>query len=133
MVEINIRDNNIQLEEFKVERTNQWNHETGKSEVIPKTCIIINNIPKSISDKMKAQVKGNAKTEAFGRFKFEGSVSFNINDFYITLHNVELSGWTHETSRSRLKINFRPLEGFGYLSGMGLNVLREEKLKAIGL
>ena len=133
MVEINIRDNNIQLEEFKVERTHQWNDEIGKSEIIPKTCIIINNISKDTSDKMKAQVQGGAKTGAFGRFKFQGSVSFNINDFYITLHNVDLSGWSYEVRHNRLKINFRPLDGFGYLSGMGLNVLREEKLKAIGL
>ena len=133
MIEINIQDNKIQLEEFKVERTYQWNDVNGRNEIIPKTCIILNNISKETSDKMKALVKGNAKTEAFGRFKFQGSVSFNINDFYITLHNADLSGWSYEVRDSRLKINFKPLDGFGYLSGMGLNVLREEKLKAIGL
>lgn len=126
MIEINIQDNKTQLEEFKVERN-------SRNEIIFKTCIILNNISRETSNKMKDLLKGTNKTEAFGRFKFQGSVSFNINDFYITLHNVDLSGWSYEVRDSRLKINFKPLEGFGYLSGMGLSVLRDEKLKSLGI
>lgn len=63
MVEINIRNKEIQLEEFKVERTYDWNKETHQNDIIPKTCIIIKDISKTLSDEMKSLIQGGKKLD----------------------------------------------------------------------
>jgi len=130
MKEIILNDNSTILSEFKVERVHQWNSETKINELVYKTFISIIGLSKDKSDEMKKVLKGESPTKSFGRFDFEGDVSFNINDFYITLYNVSLSDWKYDRWDT-LNINFKPLNGFGYLSGMGLNVLRDQKLNQI--
>ena len=131
MKEIILNDGKTILSEFKVERVYEWNDVTRKNDLVHKTFISMSDISKKVSDEMKSLIQGDAPSKGFGRFDFEGDVSFNINDFYITLYNVSISGWKYEARRNCLKINFTPLDGFGYLSGMGLNVLRDQKLNQI--
>ena len=133
MIEINVKNKDIILSEFKVEQVYSWNDIKGKNDLVHKTFISISNISKDVANEIKKQLKGDNPTKGFGRFDFEGSVTFNINDFYITLFNVSLSNWTYGTVRGEgnLKINFTPLDGFGYLSGMGLSVLRDQKLSEL--
>jgi hypothetical protein len=78
-------------------------------------------------------LRGDGKTLPFGRFDFKGCVTFSINNFYISLYNVYLSGFSVILGIDRLTINFKPLDNFEYSSGMGLGVLRELKLKDIGI
>ena len=125
MIEILVNDGSTTLEEFKVERVYEQNI------LVHKTYLSVSNITKEGSDMLKKQIQGDRPSKGFGRFDFEGSVSFNINDFYVTLYNVTLTNWTYEKRFNKLKINFAPLDGFGYLSGMGLNVLRDQKLSQI--
>ena len=131
MVEILINDNTTILSDFKVERVYEWNDVTRKSELVHKTFISMSDISKTKADEIKKYLQGDSPSKGFGRFDFEGDVSFNINNFYITLYNISLSDWKYEVRHNRLKINFKPLNGFGYLSGMGLNVLRDQKLNQI--
>lgn len=121
MLEVFVNNDISILSEFKIEKDYNKGH---------KTYICISNVDRKLCDSIKSQLRGDNPIKAFGRFDFEGSVSFNINNFYITLYNVSLSNWTYEKN-SFLKLNFIPLDGFGYLSGMGLNVLREQKLNQI--
>lgn len=133
MTEIILNNKESILSEFKVERVYQWNEDTRKNDLVHKTFISITNISKETANDIKNQLKGDNPTKGFGRFDFDGDVNFNINDFYITLYNVSLSNWSYQVSRGvgQLKINFTPLDGFGYLSGMGLNVLRNQKLSQV--
>lgn len=133
MIEINVKNKDIILSEFKVEQVYSWNDIKGKNDLVHKTFISISNISKDVANEIKKQLKGDNPTKGFGRFDFEGSVTFNINDFYITLFNVSLSNCTYGIVRGEgsLKINFTPLDGFGYLSGMGLSVLRDQKLSEL--
>lgn len=131
MIEVVINEKSVILDEFKIERVYEWDSNLRENILVHKTYVCISNISKELSDKIKNQVRGNNPTKGFGRFDFEGSVSFNVNDFYVTLYNVSLSNWSYENRTKRLRINFTPLEGFGYLSGMGLNVLRDQKLSQI--
>lgn len=131
MIEIIINDGYTILDEFKVEMVYKWNSSPRESALVYKTYVCVSNITKELADQIKDQIKGDNPAKGFGRFDFEGSVSFNINSFYVTLYNVSLSNWTYDNKLNRLKINFTPLDGFGYLSGMGLNVLREQKLSQI--
>lgn len=127
MIEVKVKNKETILNEFKVEQN--WERGT----LVHKTYICISHISKELADEIKKQVQGDNPTKGFGRFDFEGDVSFNINNFYITLYNVSLSNWTYQTYRGigHLKINFTPLKGFGYLSGMGLNVMRDQKLSTL--
>jgi len=131
MIEVVINDRTTILDEFKVERVYEWDSTLRKNILIHKTYVCMSDITKELADKIKDQIRGNNPTKGFGRFDFEGSVSFNVNDFYVTLYNVSLSNWAYDKKLNRVKINFTPLEGFGYLSGMGLNVLRDQKLSQI--
>jgi hypothetical protein len=131
MIEIIVNDHNTILDEFKVERVYEWDSNLRKNILIHKTYVCVSDISKELADQIKDQIKGDNPTKGFGRFDFEGSVSFNVNDFYVTLYNVSLSNWAYDKRLNRLKINFTPLDGFGYLSGMGLNVLRDQKLSQI--
>ena len=131
MIEIIVNDHNTILDEFKVERVYEWDSNLRKNILVHKTYVCVSDISKELSDQIKDQIKGDNPTKGFGRFDFEGSVSFNVNDFYVTLYNVSLSNWAYDKRLNRLKINFTPLDGFGYLSGMGLNVLRDQKLSQI--
>jgi hypothetical protein len=131
MIEIIVNDHNTILDEFKVERVYEWDSNLRKNILVHKTYVCVSDISKEIADQIKDQIKGDNPTKGFGRFDFEGSVSFNVNDFYVTLYNVSLSNWAYDKRLNRLKINFTPLDGFGYLSGMGLNVLRDQKLSQI--
>ena len=133
MLEVSIKNKDIKLDQFKDEMFSEWDKDINKSKLVKKVCIILNGINKQISDNIKDAIRGNAKLKAFGRFEFQGSISFNINDFYITLHNVDISGFVWDSSHNRLQINFKELPGFGYLSGMGTNVLRDQKLKDLGI
>ncbi len=131
MIEILVNDGSTTLEEFKVERVYEWDSNLRKNLLVHKTYLSVSNITKEGSDILKKQIQGDRPSKGFGRFDFEGSVSFNINDFYVTLYNVTLTNWTYDKRLNKLKINFAPLDGFGYLSGMGLNVLRDQKLSQI--
>jgi hypothetical protein len=133
MIEILVNDGSTTLEEFKVERVYEWDPNLKEKILVHKTYLSVSNITKEGSDMLKKQIQGDRPSKGFGRFDFEGSVSFNINDFYVTLYNVTLTNWTYEKRFNKLilKINFAPLDGFGYLSGMGLNVLRDQKLSQI--
>lgn len=131
MIEVIVNDKKTILDEFKVERVYEWNSSLRESVLVHKTYVCVSNITKELADQIKDQIKGDNPSKGFGRFDFEGSVSFNVNDFYVTLYNVSLSNWAYDKKLNRLKINFTPLDGFGYLSGMGLNVLREQKLSQI--
>jgi hypothetical protein len=131
MIEIIVNDHNTILDEFKVERVYEWDSNLRKNILVHKTYVCVSDISKELADQIKDQIKGDNPTKGFGRFDFEGSVSFNVNDFYVTLYNVSLSNWAYDKRLNRLKINFTPLDGFGYLSGMGLNVLRDQKLSQI--
>jgi hypothetical protein len=131
MIEIIVNDHNTILDEFKVERVYEWDSNLRKNILVHKTYVCVSDISKELADQIKDQIKGDNPTKGFGRFDFEGSVSFNVNDFYVTLYNVSLSNWAYDKKLNRLKINFTPLDGFGYLSGMGLNVLRDQKLSQI--
>lgn len=131
MIEIIVNDHNTILDEFKVERVYEWDSNLRKNILVHKTYVCVSDISKELAEQIKDQIKGDNPTKGFGRFDFEGSVSFNVNDFYVTLYNVSLSNWAYDKKLNRLKINFIPLDGFGYLSGMGLNVLRDQKLSQI--
>lgn len=123
--------NDPKIEEFKVERVYEWDDTKKENRLVHKTFISFSGINASVAKDVKDKLKGDSKSRAFGRFDFEGSVSFQIDGFYATLYNISLSDFRFEKTTNRLKINFTPLDGFGYLSGMGINVLRDQKLEQI--
>ena len=121
MKEIIVNDNNTILSEFKIERVYEWDDATKTNYLVHKTFISMIGLSKDKSDEMKKIIQGDSPSKEFGRFGY----------FYITLYGVSLSSWKYEARRNCLRINFTPLDGFGYLSGMGLNVLRDQKLNQI--
>lgn len=137
MVEINIKDDVIQVEEFKVVRN--LNYKTGNTTAVNdmRVCIILRNISLEEVNNIKSKL---SEIHSPKGFSFKGSVTFNINDFYFCLYNVYLSGggpflegFSYIRGIKTLTINFKPLADFEYSSGMGLGVLRELKLKEIGI
>ncbi len=108
--------NDPKIEEFKVERVYEWDDIKRKNYLVYKTFISFSGVNASVTKDVKDKLKGDSQVRAFGRFDFKGSVSFQIDGFYTTLYNVSLSDFRFEKTTNRLKINFTPLDGFGYLS-----------------
>jgi hypothetical protein len=131
MIEININDSTSELSEFKVEKSWYWNDVTKVNEKTYTTLLSISKLTKEKSLEIKKIIQGDLPTKAFGRFDFNGDVSFNINNFYVNLFSVACTSWKYDKDNNEVKISFKALDGFGYSSCMGLSVIRDQKLNAI--